>query len=241
MEYTDKDIYKKVLYGESKTQKQLADELNISLGALEHRLKNRGITTGKFKNRISRNKVAFNNPAFCYFLGLYQTDGWVNSKKRHFNIQLKDKEVIHNLANRLEVSAKDYRNGSVANLYISKSYEIERILSFYSSLESKTTRSKFIKIEDNVCQKMYVRGIFDGDGSYRKGCVRFGNASAHLVYGLRNWLNCQGVSSNIRKSFTKSSKAFYTLETRRASKDFLLDLNTFDFTDLSIPRKINMI
>lgn len=194
------------------------------------------LKTNRFKFTFNESKIDINNPIFCYYVGLVSTDGYISVKTKRVIIRLRNQD-----AERLLFKLKEYfeYTGPIFK-YRKKDFEL-RMSSVYliKYLENlgisynKTQNLSFLQnFTSEECNRMYIRGLHDGDGNIKRtkskrtnrwvgGAFRILNNNELFIEDFSKWLNNKfTINSKIytAKRKTKNFKELYT--SSRDGKDF---------------------
>lgn len=184
------------------TQKQICEKLSINRHIIDRLVKKHNL--GRFRDRkLSYCKnVNPQNPEFWYFLGLFASDGNLYLKGKSVDtiqFTMDDKDALEDIKRILECNneIKQYKRGNKMRWYINIS-DVTLINTVRELLESdcyrKTFNVKFPKTPNSNCLSMFLRGFFDGDGSFSISAIKgFYNfkiycASPQFVSSLYNTL-----------------------------------------------------
>lgn len=202
----------------------------IGIGKLTSNLKKRGITRS---NKVNSRKYDVNHNFFnkidnehkAYWLGFIYADGYISKRKqtdKKVGISLNVRDIEH-----LETFKKHINSTYPINTYKSKSFgrvEIEYCRLLMSSdqlfddlvskgvFEKKTLILKFPdeSIVPKELQNHFIRGYFDGDGSFKKSNDKF---YAFSLCGTKEFLlKCQeilGKQTKLEKRY-KDNKNNYS-------------------------------
>jgi hypothetical protein len=169
---------------------EMSDVLNISGRAISRVLQEAGINTKRL-NRYTLNESFFeniDNEQKAYILGLLYADGYVGNE--HFNnvvLQLKDREIIEQIANLLDFTG-EIRKSKKGGFENSKE---GYVLNFSSEIMANSLRNiglypnKSLTLNNipNISEYLlrhFIRGYFDGDGSI----ILSKHCSYHKVAGV---------------------------------------------------------
>lgn len=167
------------LYLQRCTQKQICERLDISRGKIDSLVRKYNLTRFRDRKNYSCKTVNPSEPEFWYFLGLFASDGNLYLKSHcvdTIQFVLDDLDALENIKHILECSnpIKVYlRNGkyryymSISDTHLVKT--VQRI--FNSSCYRKTTTLVFPNVPNADSMKMFLRGFFDGDGSFAKSHI----------------------------------------------------------------------
>jgi DNA-binding transcriptional regulator WhiA len=129
-------------------------------------------TKGYNKSKINPLKVDANNPILWYYTGLFAADGYIKPHKSYISLRLTIKnngsyEVLSKVAAYFEFEniIRQYKN-NFNELEIVSDELLQHLINSGIPAVNKTFEIKCAENIPNVeCFKMYLRGIFDGDGS----------------------------------------------------------------------------
>lgn len=168
------------MYLNRDTQKTICASLSTNRHTIDKLVKKYGL--GRFRDRkLSYCKsVNPNKPEFWYFLGLFASDGNLYLKSKSVDtiqFTIDDKEALEDIKNILDCNnkIKSYKKGEKMRWYmnISDSTLIEVVRSiFKSDCYRKTFNIEFPTISDPKCLIMFLRGFFDGDGSFSVSAIK---------------------------------------------------------------------
>lgn len=190
------------MYLNRDTQKKICSELSIDRHTIDRLVKKYNL--GRFRDRkLSYCKnVNPQEPEFWYFLGLFASDGNLYLKGKSVDtiqFTLDDKDALESVKQILGCNneIKQYKRGNKMRWYLTIS-DTTLISTVKSILDSdcyrKTFTIKFPNISNENCLSMFLRGFFDGDGSFAVSAIKgFYNfkiycASKEFVYSLYDTL-----------------------------------------------------
>lgn len=158
------------------SQREIADKYFVSLGLVEARVKKYGLIGARSKIKCVFKEELFNlnNPVFCYYLGLFLSDGTLDKVNHRCIISLTDDfDVLKTLANYFKednspISLYSYRikNGKLSHRLIVTSKVLFDLVVPYCGA-AKTKDLSCPKFDNLECFRMFVRGFLDGDGNIR--------------------------------------------------------------------------
>lgn len=238
--YRNKEILFRHTFVEGRTQVEIANLYKVSTGTIEKWCSRLGVRPGKFKNKIPDPLIDLGDPYFAYWLGLYSTDGWYSSSKENYSIMLKDHQPLKEMS---KYYGREFNSrAKKPYFYFSKSYKLFELLWSYDLLVNKTYRGRFIsEFPTSLSQDLYIRGLLDGDGSFRKKTFRFGNCSPYLIMGMQKYFLSKGVELHFNKKVTKKGIPFFTVTSRIDAFDTIKEIYSHEPLDLCIPRKCDML
>lgn len=142
----------------------------------------------------------------AYWIGILGSDGSVNKNENQIYIELQreDKELLEKLNLTIEnqrpvkdyETAKGYEN---SKLYF-YSAEIKKDLAKYKIIPNKTYDNNygFPYLLEKEYYKDYIRGLFDGDGSIKKGnslTWQIDSGSFEIILEIQKFLKEQGIET----------------------------------------------
>lgn len=234
--YTNKNWLKKELL-KGRTQKSISIECGVHLTTIERYIKLfslKGIKHSKESIKVSR--MTLLNKSFCYFIGLFVTDGYFSKTTGRIEIDLLDLEPLKFLSTYFNVTFyntfKTSKNKLRYRLCIPN-----RVSYIFKDLGfEKGAKTFTVKVPNNIPEenKKYVlRGIIDGDGTIDSKRFRIFSCSENIIKFVESFY----ISKNIH--YTKySQKNGVVIECR--NKQFLKYIYSGD-SKLAIPRKLNKV
>ncbi len=108
---------------------------------------------------------------FAYAIGLIATDGWLNKDGRHIGFISKDRELVEKFKGALGVKntiTLHARGGEIDKKYFGIHVGDKTFYKFLNSIGITPAKSKTIQKVDipNDYFVDFLRGVFDGDGSF---------------------------------------------------------------------------
>lgn len=168
------------LYLDRKTQKEICNKLHITRGKIDTIVKKYNLTRFRDRKLSYCKNTDLNKPEFWYFLGLFASDGNLYYKSHSVDtiqFTLDDKEALEDIKNILKCTndVKTYTKGNKERYYLNISdaslIKIVRNV-FNSDCYRKTFNIKFPHIPNKESTIMFLRGFFDGDGSFTKSAIK---------------------------------------------------------------------
>ena len=171
----------------NKTNAQLAIEWGLPDSTVYSILKKCGLIGQKLSKKLnSCNESLFDSrdPMFCYLTGLISADGYIDEKYHRVCIRMNEdaKEMLEDIRDYFNVSnpVVSYINRSkgqfisdytLYDLTISSRVLIEELrkLNIYGRKKDLLVRFPDMSKLSEVNQEMYMRGLWDGDGTIRPG------------------------------------------------------------------------
>lgn len=239
--YKSKEYLQREYIEKGRTQSDIAREWDVCPKLLHYYIKKFNLTGIKSKRKYTSNegKYIITDPVFNYYAGLIATDGYIDLKNNRVSLRLKNEgsyEVLSNLKDYFEFSGeiKEYKGSN--DLTITSDKLIQALSSLNIKGEAKTYNLKFPKIfsSDEDCQRMYIRGVLDGDGNinvkkskytdkYVGGQFRVVTSSEDFIVGLINYLN-RKFKFNERLTYCKVKDVRYPkLEMKVGSSKIMYD------------------
>lgn len=205
------------------SRKEIAKLLNIKPYLINTYVNREILNKGRYNNKLTSEKwIEEKDCLYWYFLGLFASDGHLG-KFNEVSIFQKDGHYLKELQNLIGHTGKLYgENKSCYILRISS-----RLL--HSNLEElgfegdKRYNAPFIKCPSTDFQFLYLRGLFDGDGSiyYRYTSGAFEGINWQICTGsekvaicLNNFLSVNSIHSYISKSVSNAGNDYYHVEIR---------------------------
>ena len=173
------------------------------------------------KYEVNDSKFDSKNPIFMYYAGLVATDGYIDTKNGRVSLRFSLEEantLLNNLKGYFEFMGEVKQYNKSYDLTITSRHLIQELTTIGASGVSKTFTLEFPKLfysED--CEKMYLRGIFDGDGNIHRayknnkwvgGQFSIVTGSTLFVEGLIKFINTK-FSTNYSLSFHKMKGISY--------------------------------
>jgi DNA-binding transcriptional regulator WhiA len=189
----------KELFINKKSVSQIASEYGYTTKSLYGLMSRWGIKK-PFKYSINTEKL-FNpkDPVTNYLAGLIATDGYLHPKHQRIDIHLvglSEKQLLENLMNYYEsdIPVKQYKYEYNEKGKFGVGITAEGIREFFIdnfglTLENKTETVGIPKaFNDENCARMYIRGCFDGDGSFNPNIPRLtiSMKSERFITGVRD-------------------------------------------------------
>jgi intein/homing endonuclease len=229
-------------------QNKIAQQLNLKKKQVEYWIKKWGFIRNPLM-RIPIEKISLNDPQFCYFLGLWIADGYINKKQNVIELSLKtDKYLLENIAKYLNplIQVKTYtyktnkHNDPIYRINLCKDDNLLQFLKLHGLNKSDKSFTARLPLPENyMCAKMLLRGYIDGDGNIRNGFRAF-TASEQLkddlVFLVKKYFN---YDLTVSPTKTKQTKGF-TISSRMSFLPHIIDIYQ-DFEDLRIKRKVETI
>jgi hypothetical protein len=158
------------------SQREIADKYSVSLGLVEARVKKYRLIGARSKVKCAFKEELFdlNNPIFCYYLGLFLSDGTLDRANQRCVISLTDDfGILKTLADYFKkdnspISLYSYRvkgGKTIHRLIITSKVLVDLVVPYCGT--NKTEDLSCPKFNNLECFRMFVRGFLDGDGNIR--------------------------------------------------------------------------
>lgn len=233
---------------EGKTRKQIANDLHVPAYII-NRTANTLEQKGKYSNILcNQDWIEKKTALFWYFLGIFGSDGHLG-KFNEIDIFQKDGKYLKDLQEKIGHSGKLYGEDKTCYVLRITDALLHKILEEYGYAEDKRYNAPFINIDNTEYQALYIRGLFDGDGSlyykYISG-VFYGltweitTGSLKVAEGIKDTLEREKVNCSVETHTSNVGNLFYRAIVRNQKEiiklfNFLYSTNT----ELSMKRKYN--
>lgn len=182
-----------------------------SRGAMWSVLNKFGLTGTTLKSGITRGideyKVRVDNPIFCYYAGLIATDGFIREgvgKHGYIIINLSGEDslrILNTIASYFEYggeikirenhggfSDKPFYEFTVTSEVLTKTL---RSMGIYGKKKDLLERMPSLEQYNEECQRMFIRGIMDGDGTIdpARGRMQIITESFAFIQKLQDFIN----------------------------------------------------
>lgn len=230
----------------TKTQKEMANIAGCHVGTIEEYISRHSLKgyRDKVLMRANTDKMTLDNPAFCYLLGLFVTDGYFTkgdgTKNGRVEITQRRGEVLYNLQEEL--------GGRIYHTHVSGDVKYILMLTHVSDVFKSFGYSRGAKtftvdapegIKGSQHERLFIRGMVDGDGTVSpNGKVRFFSVSKPLISCYEDYLTRTGVefgSYPHANGISVEVKGGYFVEPR-------LGIHLYEgYPELAIPYKLNRV
>lgn len=219
-------VYREYIVNKKTTQ-QLSEEWGLPKSTVYNILKNLSLV-GLKSNKTTCNEDKFNikDPVFCYLAGLVSADGYIDNK--HHRVLLRMNEDARCILNKLKIyfdvssdvaeysGDGGYTQGyTMYNLTISSTKLIEELgrLNIRGRKKDLLDRFPDMSILTDECQEMYIRGLWDGDGTIRNtGVTSIFEESKKMIYNINNFLiNNLGMECHVNPRIVEDKLIGYDL------------------------------
>lgn len=208
--YREKKYLVKEYIEKNRSESDIAKEWGIDPKLLHYYIKKNNLVGIKSRRKytVDEGKLSMTDPVFCYYAGLIATDGYIDHKNHRVSLRVKNKgskEVLQALADYFSFTGSVKMYKGCYDLTITSDVLISKLGSLRvkdTEQGKKTYTLKFPAIlpSSEDCQRMFVRGILDGDGnihiytsSYTNkvcgGQFRIVTASHDFIAGLTRYIN----------------------------------------------------
>lgn len=162
------------LYLERTKQKDICKLLGITRGKIDTLVKKYNLTRFRDRNNysIDESVISLSNPEFCYFLGLFASDGNIhrtNSGSDIVQFTMKDLDVLEHSKRILKYTGEIKLYKKTCGEYYFLGITNKTLVKFLKETvaeENKTFNLKYPIFKDEICELMFIRGFIDGDGSF---------------------------------------------------------------------------
>ena len=241
------DIENKILdmYLNRKKQKEMMEELGVGRGKIDHLVERYKLTRFRDKNNycIDETVIDINNPEYCYFLGLFASDGnlhLTNSGSEIVQFTMKDRDVLEDVKKlfRYTGEIKTYKKQGERTYYflgITNKKLVSSLKEIFGNVYRKTSVLIFPEFSNNDCLSMFMRGFWDGDG-----CFTLANSKLYM-----GELYCDSVSfmntfckhlENLQMSFSRIDEKRVSFSAQKSVTIFIDFIYSYDST-LGMARK----
>lgn len=240
---------------QNKYQRQIAEELGVTEATVDYWTRKYGLTIKK-----SNPDAVFNlqhidkaDPIFCYYAGLVATDGYLDYKNKRIALRVTNEgcndvfEAIRNyfgFVRPLRCYTSNTAKLPSYELLIPNSCifkELDRI-GIYGKKVERSFDIDWLLSADEDCQKMFLRGVSDGDGNIHgvKGGFRISMTSSSFISNLITFMNVKfDADYSMTYSSNSSHKKYPKLELRKADSRNFLDFIYCGFEQYRFSDKYN--
>lgn len=220
----------------------LAKEWNVGPSTIYYHLKKNGLIGIKILDKITtvdESKLDIQDPVFCYYAGLVAADGYLQhefhrvclrmKKETSYDTLLKIKEYFNASTNIATYDSYGcgYKGSIIQcdfTLSSNKLMEELSILNITHAKKDLTRRFPYMEMLSEECQVMFMRGLFDGDGSIHKGQVSLLEESHEMIEAIVEFIeNKLGIEVNVGYRVTDNNKECMYLSIHRNSCRKFLD------------------
>lgn len=178
-------VYEEYILG-NKSMPTLVNEWGLKQSTIYNIIKHHGLIGIKMSEILTscdEDKFNVNDPIFCYMAGLISADGYISDK--YHRVVIRMSEDARGILSKL----REYFN--VSNEL--HSYEVTGQKSYKLGV-----RFPDMDMLNDECQEMYMRGLWDGDGSSRTNDLGTDilEESKLMIEGIVNFINSK-FNSNI--------------------------------------------
>nr|DAX47320.1 MAG TPA: HOMING ENDONUCLEASE I-DMOI [Caudoviricetes sp.] len=187
----------------NKSQRQIAEELNIGEGTVDYWTRKYGFTFKKSdRDRLFNLKnIDLTDPIFCYYAGLVATDGYLDTKNHRIALRVCNDgsyDVLCRLRDYFEygrdVFSYSRKSGKIAhelNIPNDKIFKELEYMGICGIKDYRTFSLDWYYASSSDCKRMFLRGVSDGDGNIRKtsGIFRMAMKSESFILNLLNVFN----------------------------------------------------
>jgi hypothetical protein len=202
--WRDANYLREEFVNKRRTAKEIAFQLNVNDSSIEYYLGKYKLYNirGRLKNTYNPSKFNPSDPVFNYYAGLVATDGYIDLINNRVSIRIKNEgaeQLLNALKKYFEYSGdvRVYKGNydlTITSKELITELEYLNVIGYKKTYKLQFPR-KFLGEE---CQKMFLRGVLDGDGnikssssSHKGGQFRIVTASKDFIQGLINSINEQ--------------------------------------------------
>ena len=206
--------------------KDIASDLEIKPYLLNRYINREILHKGKYSNKLfDDNWILERTPLFWYFLGLFSADGHLGTNNI-VSIFQKDGNYLKKTQKLIGHKGMLYGKDKTCYTLNINSPILHNILEEFGFTSNKRHNAPFIIAPSIREQFLFIRGLFDGDGSiyYNYVSGRFEglnwqvcSGSEILAKSLYNFLIEQGLSPTIEKCTSSVGNPYYHVCIRRQS------------------------
>lgn len=219
--WKDENYLREEFVNKRRTAKDIAEELEVNDSRIEYYLGKFNLYSIRSRIKYTYNTKKFNlkDPVFNYYAGLIATDGYIDLINNRVSIRLKNEgaeQLLNNLKDYFEYSGKVRLYNGNYDLTITSRELITELEQLNVIGYKKTYKLLFPrKFHNDTCQRMYLRGVLDGDGNIkspngnrRGGQFRVVTASHDYIQGIINSINSK-FNLNYKISIAKIKEVEY--------------------------------
>lgn len=213
----------------NKTTVQLSEEWGLPKSTVYNITKKLGLVGVKLADKVTycnEDKFNINDEIFCYLAGLVSADGYIDEKNHRVMLRMNidAKEILERLHDYFEVSNPvapysgdgGYTQGyTMYDLTISSRKLLDELrkLNIYGRKKDLLVRFPDMSKLNDVQQEMYMRGLWDGDGtSYTNRRITDILEESHLmINAIGNFLK---LKLGIDSYYDTNTKGFPKLNIR---------------------------
>lgn len=224
----EEQIYIREKLKEGMLHKDIALNLRVPPYLVNNYINKEILHKGKYSNMLSSEDWITNKSSlFWYFLGLFASDGHLG-RFNEVGIFQKDGKYLKELQTLISHSGKLYGQDKTCYIIHISSALLHKTLENYGFNHDKRYNAPYIICPSIKEQMLYIRGLFDGDGSiyYNYVSGRFENinwqicsGSEEVVNGLINSLKNINIKANKECCVNKQSGNKYWHCTIRSKQD----------------------
>lgn len=173
------------MLSEGKLHKDIAYQLGIQPYIINRYINSHILHIGKYSNQLlNEDWIKNKTEIFWYFLGLFTADGHLG-KFNEVAIFQKDGHYLKQLQSLISHNGKLYGEDKTCYIIHITSKLLHLTLESYGFTGDKRYNAPFIKADSLKNQLLYLRGLFDGDGSlyYRYVSGRFEGINFQITTG----------------------------------------------------------
>lgn len=229
------------------TRKEIAELLNVKPYLVNAYVNREILNKGQYNNELTSEKwIEDKNCLYWYFLGLFASDGHLG-KFNEISIFQKDGHYLKELQHLIGHTGKLYGENKTCYILKINSHLLHSNLEELEFEGDKRYNAPFIKCPSTDFQFLYLRGLFDGDGSiyYNYISGAFENIKWEICTGsekvatcLNSFLSDINIHSYIFKNISSAGNNYYHVEVKN-KKDIIkiFELLYKDYPSLCLKTK----
>jgi len=228
---------------EKRTYKSIAEELNVPSYLISSYVNRNIIRKKKWSNEIEDDSwINENNSLYWYVLGLLASDGHLG-RFNEISFFQKDLSFIKKVQKWIHHNGVIYGK-SIGVIHINSAFLHTKLIEKGFSSDKRYT-IPFIKAPNSYLQWLFIRGLFDGDGSlyfkYISGVMeglswQICSGSENMTNGLYSFLNSEGIKCHKEKRKSSVGNTYYHIAVR--SKEPIIKLFSLLYNNESIEYKL---
>lgn len=227
--------------------KDIASDLGIKPYLLNRYINREILHRGKYSNKLFDDSwILERTPLFWYFLGLFSADGHLGTNNI-VSIFQKDGNYLKKIQKLIGHKGMLYGKDKTCYTLNINSPVLHNILEELGFTSDKRYNAPFVTAPSIREQLLFIRGLFDGDGSiyYNYVSGRFEgldwqvcSGSEIMAKSLYNFLIEQGLSPTIENCISSVGNPYYHVCVRRQSDvKILFNILYTDYLILCLPSK----
>lgn len=175
--YQNKEWLEQEYITKKKSHRMIALEEIVNTTTIENWCKKYNIKGRVRKYEINEDKIDDSNLFMWYFLGLFMADGWSSKNNKTANISISlvsggnPKELLNEILKEFEYSGVIYEYSKCKGFTITNKKLGEWLAGKGAIIESKTFNCNLLQTPNENQFRLFLRGLFDGDGNIKFKCI----------------------------------------------------------------------